>query len=80
MKRNLQRHQACQEEYADELSTREIAQLRNMVIEQEDVMVCLEANSQHASSRQHEEYAHKQQTLFQKFDGAIKDKDEVVHA
>ena len=60
--------------------TREIDQLRRMVAEQEDAMVRLEATSKHAFSHQYEEYAHKQQTLFQEFDGAIKDKDAAVHA
>ena len=48
-----------------------------MVTEQEDAMVRLEATSKNAFSRQ---YYHKQLTLFQEFDGAIKDKDAAVHA
>ena len=39
----------------------------------------LAGSNLHAFSHQHEEYAHKQQALFQEFDGAIKDKDETVH-
>ena len=49
-----------------------------MVAEQEDAMVRLEATSQHAFFRQSEEYAHKQQALFDEFDGAVKDKDAAV--
>ena len=51
-----------------------------MVTEQEDAMARLEASSKHTFSRQYEEYAHKQQTLLQEFNGAFKDKDAVVHA
>ena len=49
-------HQACQEEYADEASTHEIAQLHHAITEHEDATVRLEAHSlgQDASSRQHE--------------------------
>ena len=66
------RHQACQTEYADEVSTREISQVRHMVTEREDAMVRLEAHF--------EEYAHRQQTLFLEFDSAIKEKDVTLHA
>ena len=62
------------------MSTREIDQLRRRVTEQEDPRVRLEATSKHAFSRQYEDHAHKQQTLFQEFNGAIKDKDAAVHA
>ena len=41
---------------------------------------CLEADSQHALSRQHAEHAHKQHAWPHEFDSAIKDKDEAVHA
>ena len=63
------RHQVCQEEYADELSTRETNQLSCVVVEQKNVF-----------PRQYEKYAHKQQTLFHEFDSAIKDKVETVQA
>ena len=43
--------------------------VRDLVTEQEN-----------AFSRQSQEYAHKQKTLFQEFDGAIKDKDATVQA
>ena len=46
---------------------------------QKDAVVRLEAISKHVFSHQSEEYAHQQQTLFQEFDGAIKDKDDTVH-
>ena len=74
------RHQACQEEYADTISSREMDQLRRMVTEQVYAVLRLEATSKHEFSCQHEKYAHEQQTLFQEFDGAIKDKDATVHA
>ena len=74
------RHQTWQEDYADEVSHREIAQLCHLVIEQEDAMVRLEATSKRAFSHQYEEYAQKRQALLQEFDGAIKDKDDTVHA
>ena len=61
------RQQIYQEEYADEITTREIDQLRLKVTEQE-----------HAFPHQQEEYAHKQHTLFHEFDGALKDRDFAV--
>ena len=76
--RQTLRHQACQEEYADEVSRRD--QLRHMVAEQEDAVVRLEATSKHAFSHQYEEHAHNHQTLFQEFNGALKDEDNTVHA
>ena len=72
------RHQVCQEEHADAISTPEISQLRQMVTEQKDALICLEAHSQHMVSQQQEACAHKQQALFQQFDGALKDKDSAV--
>ena len=63
-----------------QMRCREMDQLRRVVTEQEDATLRLEATSKHNFSRQYEEYAHKQQTLFQEFDGAIKDKDAIVHA
>ena len=48
------RHQACQEGYADAMSTREMDQLRRMVTEQEDAMLRLETTSKHNFSRQYE--------------------------
>ena len=51
------RHQVCQEEHADAISTRKINQLRQMVSEQEDALMRLNAHSQHLVSQQQEEYA-----------------------
>ena len=73
----LQRH-VFQEEYADQLFTKELTQLRMVVAEQEDAMARLETDSTNALPCQHEEHAHKQQ--FHEFNSAIKHKDEAVHA
>ena len=56
-----------------------MAQLRLIVAEQEGAMMRLDADSQHALLRKHEEHAHKQRALFHEFDAVIKDKDEAVH-
>ena len=72
--------QICQEENADAESTRKMNQLHCMVSEQEDAMVRLEATSQQNFSHQYAKHAHKQQTLFQEFDGAIKDKDATLQS
>ena len=70
----------CQEEHADAISTREIDQLQQTVTEQEGALIRLEAQSQHIVYQQQEEYAHKQQALFQQFDSALEDKDSAVQA
>ena len=75
-----QLQQTCQEEYADQVSTQERTQLLLVVAEQEDAMMRLQADSQHALSRQHEEHAQKQHALFHEFDSAIRDKGQTVHA
>ena len=64
------KHHACQEEHADELSTRELAQL--CMVEAE--MMRLEADSTQGLSHQREEHAPKQHALFHEFDSAIRDK------
>ena len=41
-----------------------------VVVEQEDAMMRLDADSTHALYHQREEYAHKQHALFHEFDSA----------
>ena len=65
---------------ADQLSRRELAQLRMVVAELEDAMMFLEADSTQALCPQHEEHAHKQHASFHELDCVIRDKDETVHA
>ena len=72
------RHQLWEEEHADAESTREMDQLRRLISEQSDAMLRVEAHSQHRISQQQEEHARKQQTQFQQFDSARKDKDLMV--
>ena len=74
------RQQVCQEEYADAESTREMNQLRQLIADQAEATKRFESHSQQFVSQQHEEYAHKQHAQFQKFDGVIRDKDEVIQS
>ena len=46
----------------------------------EKTMKRFESHSQQFVSQQQEAYAHKQHTQFQKFDGGIRDKDEVIQS
>ena len=72
------RQQIGQEEYADAESTKEMNQLRHLIAEQAEAMQRFEFHSQLFVSQQQEEYAHKQYAQFQQFDGALRDKDEVI--
>ena len=74
------RQQACQEEYADAESTREMNQLKQLVAEQAEAMKRFEFHSQQFVSQQQEECAHKQHTQFQQFDGVLRNKDEVIQS
>ena len=70
------RQQVCQEEYADAESTREMNQLRQLIVEEAQAMQRFESHSQQFVSQQQEEYAHKQHAQFQQFDGVLRDQDE----
>ena len=73
------RQQVCQGEYADAESTEQTHQLRrHLIAEQAEAMQRFESHSQQFVSQHQEEYAHKQQTQVQQFDGVIRDKDEVM--
>ena len=55
-------------------------QLRQLIAKQAEAMKRFESHSQQFLSQQQEEYAHKQHTQFQQFDGALRDKDEAIQA
>ena len=63
----------CQEEYAEAEPSQEMNQLRHLIAEQAEAMKRLESHSQQFVSQQQEEYAHKQHTQFQQFDGVLRD-------
>ena len=74
------RQHVCQEEYADAESHQEMDQLRQLIEQQAEAMKRFESHSQQFVSQQQEEYAHKQHTQFQQFDGVLRDKDEVIQS
>ena len=74
------RQQLRQEELADADSTREMNQLRQLIADQVEAMKRFESHSQQFVSQQNEVCAQKQHAQFQKFDGVIRDKDEVIQS
>ena len=75
------RQQVCQKKYADAESAREMNQLKHLIAEQQaEAMKRFESHSQQFLSQQQEEYAHKQHTQFQQFDGVVRHKDEVIQS
>ena len=72
------RHQVSQEEYADAAAHQEMAQLRQLISQQAETMKRFESQSQQYVTQQHDEWTQKQHAQFQKFDGVIRDKDEVI--
>ena len=74
------RHHVCQEEYADAAAHQEMEQLRQLISQQAEAMKRFESQSQQHVTQQHDEWTHKQLAQFQKFDGVIRDKDEVIQS
>ena len=79
LQQTLRQH-VCQEEYADAESHQEMDQLRQLIAQQAEAMKRFESHSQQFVTQQQEEYAHKQHTQFQQFDGVLRDKDEVIQS
>ena len=69
-----------QEEYADAAAHQEMAQLRQLISQQAETMKHFESQSQQYVTQQHDEWTQKQHAQFQKFDGVIRDKDEVIQS
>ena len=74
------RHHVCQEEYADAAAHQEMEQLKQLISQQAEAMKRFESQSQQYVTQQHDEWTQKQHTQFQKFDGVIRDKDEVIQS
>ena len=74
------RQQVCQEEYADAAAHQEMEQLKQLISQQAEAMKRFESQSQQYVTQQREEWRHKHRTQFQQFDGAIRDKDEVIQS
>ena len=76
------RHRVSQEEYADAdaAAHQEMAQLRQLISQQVETMKRFESQSQQYVTQQHDEWTQKQHAQFQKFDGVIRDKDEVIQS
>ena len=74
------RHHVSQEEYADAAAHQEMAQLRQLTSQQVETMKRFESQSQQYVTQQHDEWTQKQHAQFQKFDGVIHDKDEVIQS
>ena len=74
------RHHVSQEEYADAAAHQEMAQLRQLTSQQAETMKRFESQSQQYVTQQHDEWTQKQHAQFQKFDGVIRDKDEVIQS
>ena len=55
-------------------------QLRSLIAAQAETMKQFEPQSQQFASQQQEKYIHKQRAQLQKFDGVIRDKDEVIQS
>ena len=74
------RHHMCQEEYADAAAHQEMEQLRQLISQQAEAAKRFESQSQQYVTQQHDEWTQKQHAQFQKFDGVIRDKDEVIQS
>ena len=74
------RHHVSQEEYADAAAHQEMEQLKQLISQQAEAMKRFESQSQQYVTQQHDEWTQKQHAQFQKFDGAIRDKDEVIQS
>ena len=77
LQQTLKRH-VCQEECVDAESHQEMDQLRQLIAQQAEAMKRFESHSQQLVTQQQEEWAQKQHAQFQQFDGALRDKDEVM--
>ena len=74
------RHQVSQEEYADAAAHQEMEQLKQLISQQAEAMKRFESQSQQYVTQQHDEWTQKQHAQFQTFDGAIRDKDELIQS
>ena len=74
------RHHVSQEEYADAAAHQEMEQLKQLISQQAEAMKRLESQSQQYVTQQYDEWTQKQHAQFQKFDGVIRDKDEVIQS
>ena len=74
------RDHVSQEVYADAAAHQEMAQLRQLISQQAETMKRFESQSQQYVTQQHDEWTQKQHAQFQKFDGVIRDKDEVIQS
>ena len=74
------RHQVSQEEYADAAAHQEMEQLKQLISQQVEAMKRFESQSQQYVTQQHDEWTQKQHAQVQKFDGAIRAKDEVIQS
>ena len=74
------RHQVSQEEYSDAAAHQEMEQLKQLISQKAEAMKRFESQSQQYVTQQHDEWTQKQHAQFQKFDGAIRDKNELIQS
>ena len=74
------RHQVSQEEYASAAAHQETEQLKQLISQQAEAMKRFESQSQQYVTQQHDEWTQNQHAQFQKFDGAIREKDELIQS